>query len=63
MTGISIVKDRANENILKAIINATLSWDLILMQHMVLSTKTALYTINFNHFQNILEKENGNSLI
>ena len=21
------------------------------------------YTINFNHFQNILEKENGNSII
>ena len=26
-------------------------------------TRGAYYTLNFNHFQNILEKENGNSII
>ena len=50
-------------NMLKAITNATLSLDFIVMHPIVMSTQNSIYTINFNHFQNILEKENGNSII
>ena len=47
--------------ILKAIKNATLSLDLILMQHNGIVNQTNIYTLNFNHFQNILGQEFGHS--